>query len=215
MTAAAASRDWARLALWGGLATFLLFGILLAAGATRWYDLPLDRWIAANVPPPEPVPDWGRLGYLSIWGSQYATIPVTMATVMGLLAMGALRKAKVVAAVGVVGGLLILALQAVFRPLLAWWADGSGAQAIYPSGHLAGAAMAWGFAAFFLPAAGAGPRWVKPFLAFTWVAVCSAVLLDRLLARSHILSDLVGGWGLGVALLGVALLLDRSSGPEA
>jgi undecaprenyl-diphosphatase len=218
VTAPAADRTAARarLALWGGLALFLLFGLLLATGLTRWYDLPLDRWLERNVAPPTAAPQWGGLGYLSIWGSQYATIPVTIATVMGLLAMGAVRKAKIVSAVGFTGGLLILGFQVAFRPLLAWWGPASGAQVVYPSGHEAGAAMAWGFAAFFLPAAtrGAQPRWVRPLLATVWAGVCVGVALDRLLVRSHILSDLLGGWGLGVALLGVAVLLDRR-GPEA
>ncbi|MEA3203046.1 MAG: superfamily [Thermoplasmata archaeon] len=206
---------WARLGLWGGLALFLLFGALLATGLTRWYDLPLDRYLLRHVKPPTTAPQWGGLGYLSIWGSQYATIPVTIATVMGLLAMGAVRKAKVVAAVGFAGGLLILGFQKAFEPLLAWWGPASGAQVVYPSGHEAGAAMAWGFAALFLPLAGQPrQRWVRPLLWTTWGAICLGVALDRLLVRSHILSDLLGGWGLGVALLCVAVLLDRA-GPGA
>ncbi|HEX2066986.1 MAG TPA: phosphatase PAP2 family protein [Candidatus Thermoplasmatota archaeon] len=212
MTAAdPAGPDWARRSLWGGLALFALFGLLLATGLTRWYDLPLDQWILRNVPPPDPNPEWGGLGYLSIWGSQYATIPVTIATVMGLLAMGAVRTARIVGVVGFVGGLLILAFQVAFRPLLAWWGPDSGAQVVYPSGHLAGAAMAWGFAAFFLPLAGRPrQRWVRPLLATAWAGICLGVAADRLLTRTHILSDLVGGWGLGVALLGLALLLERN-----
>jgi membrane-associated phospholipid phosphatase len=215
VTAAAPAGRWARRGLWGGLALFLLIGVLLATGLTRWVDLPLDHWIARHVPAPTGDPGWGGLGYLSIWGSQYATVPVTFATVMGLLAMGAVRTAKVVSAVGFAGGLLILGLQVAFRPLLAWWGPASGAQVVYPSGHEAGAAMAWGFAAFFLPLASgqAAPRWVRPLLATVWGAICVGVALDRLLVRSHILSDLVGGWGLGVALLGVAFLLDRAGEP--
>jgi membrane-associated phospholipid phosphatase len=206
---------WARRGLWGGLALFLLFGALLAGGLTRGYDLPIDRWVLRHVPAPPPNPQWGGLGYLSIWGSQYATIPVTIATVMGLIAMGDVRRAKVVAAVGTIGGTLILALQVVFRPLLEWWVAGSGAQVVYPSGHEAGAAMAWGFAAFFLPAAaGRRERWVQPFLATLWGGICLGVAPDRLLVRSHILSDLLGGWGLGVALLCLAVLIDRR-GPGA
>ncbi|HUR64343.1 MAG TPA: phosphatase PAP2 family protein [Candidatus Thermoplasmatota archaeon] len=206
---------WARAGLWGGLALFVLFGALLAAGLTRWYDLPIDRWILHNVPPPKQVPPPGQLGYLSIWGSQYATVPVTVATVMGLLGMGAVRQAKIVSAVGFTGGLLILGFQRVFEPLLAWWGPASGAQVVYPSGHEAGAAMAWGFAAFFLPLAGRpAQRWVRPLLWSVWGALCLGIALDRLLVRSHILSDLVGGWGLGVAMLSLAVLLDRA-GPGA
>jgi undecaprenyl-diphosphatase len=199
-----------------GLGVFALFGLLVATGAARPYDLPLDRWILGHVPQPQGTPDWGGIGYVSIWGSQYATIPVTIATVMGLLAMGATRRAKLVSAVGFVGGLLILGFQVAFRPFVARWWAGTGAQVVYPSGHAAGATMAWGFAAVFLlsSARAQAPRWVRPLLLTVWVAISLAVGIDRLLVRSHTLSDILGGWGLGVALLCTAVLLDKV-GPGA
>ncbi|HUR60769.1 MAG TPA: phosphatase PAP2 family protein [Candidatus Thermoplasmatota archaeon] len=213
MTAAPAGRNWARTGLWWGLAVFAFFGLLVATGIARPYDLPLDRWILRNVPQPQGTPDWGGIGYLSIWGSQYATIPVTIVTVMGLLAMGAVRRARIVSAVGFVGGLLILGFQVAFRPFVAMhWAD-TGAQVVYPSGHAAGATMAWGFAAVFLlsSARSQAPPWVRPLLFTVWVAISVAVGIDRLLVRSHTLSDILGGWGLGVALVCIAVLVDRAA----
>lgn len=213
MTQTVKQVPWARLGLWGGLAVFLLFGLLVATGWSRPFDLPIDHWVQRHIPAPQGVSDWGNIGYLSIWGSQYATIPVTIVTVMGLLAMGARRKAKIVSAVGFVAGLLILGFQVAFRPLVAaHWGD-TGAQVVYPSGHSAGAAMAWGFAALFLLAAykGERPAWVKRLLITVWVAINVGVGIDRVLVRSHIVSDILGGWGLGVAFVSLAFLIDREA----
>jgi membrane-associated phospholipid phosphatase len=49
-----------------------------------------------------------------------------------------------------------------------------------------------------------------------WIAITGAVAVDRLLVRSHILSDLLGGWGLGIAFVSLAVLIDRHApGAEA
>jgi membrane-associated phospholipid phosphatase len=204
---------WGRRALvWGSL-VFALFGILVATGWSKPFDLPIDHWVLHHLKQRAGTPDWGGIGYLSIWGSQYATIPVTIVTVMGLLAMGARRKAVIVSTVGFVGGLLILGFQVAFRSFVAaHWGD-TGAQVVYPSGHSAGASMAWGFAGFFLLMAYSGerPRWVRPLLIVTWAAINLGVGVDRVLVRSHIVSDILGGWGLGIALVGLAQIIDREA----
>jgi undecaprenyl-diphosphatase len=204
---------WTRHGLWGSLAFLLMLAALEVKGVLFPLDRAVDAWV-------QRLPAWNGVGYLSVWGSSYATVPVSIATVMALLAMGARRSAVVVTAVGALGGWAILALQVLFRHVTRSWGAPLRALVVFPSGHAAGATMAWGFAALFTVRVarrlGAPmPGWVPQLLVATWAAVDLAVGLDRLLVRSHVLTDILAGWALGVALLCGAIMADGRWGTSA
>jgi membrane-associated phospholipid phosphatase len=210
---------WVRAAWTVGLVLFAAGGLAMLTGWLRGPDAALDLWIGQRLgtyPGSDGYsPRGDGVGYLSVWGSQYATVPVTIGTVMGLLAFHQWRSAVVVTAVGMLGGWGILLAQDNLTPMAWWWAQHIEGQVVYPSGHLAGATMAWGFAAL-MPLRAAHrlgqvpPAWATRLLVFAWLGIVALVGIDRLLVRSHILTDLWGGAGLGLALLMAALAIDTA-----
>ncbi|MEA3190008.1 MAG: hypothetical protein QOD77_590 [Thermoplasmata archaeon] len=80
----------------------------------------------------------------------------------------------------------------------------------YPSGHTIGAAVSWGVA-LLLATMAVQRAWTPDRRAVAAVLLLAVVVgVDRVVVRSHWVTDVVAAWGLGVALVVAALLADRA-----
>jgi len=136
-------------------------------------------------------------------GAEEAAMTAAVATVALLLAFGAWRSAIVVAAVATVGGYLVGPLKY------------GGPWAPYPSGHTIGATMMWGL--FLLLAVRTARRSGKDLwpnaerIALTaWAVLGLAVGLDLVNSGYHVFSDILLGWSYSVAMVFLALGLDKA-----
>jgi membrane-associated phospholipid phosphatase len=211
--------------LWISLAVFLLFSILELKKMFLWIDLPVDRWVLHNVHSPLgrdqhvqvfwPSKNWTLLGYTSLWGEGPLTLVVTWVGIMALLVLNERRRAIISALSAALGGWLILTIRAWFHHEMDPWVFQIVPKPpiTFPSGHAAGGAQCWGYTIFFLLRTArerdfGTPKWVQAALLGCWIFVMVAVGLDRVLVRDHVISDIPGGWALGIFLLAISLRID-------
>jgi undecaprenyl-diphosphatase len=71
----------------------------------------------------------------------------------------------------------------------------------FPSGHSLGSIVCYG--AIFLIFAAAAPRRWRTWLAVLTAVIVAAVGISRILLGVHYISDVVGGWSIGIAWLGL------------
>lgn len=184
----------------------LLFGLLLALVVAHWGPLmSLDRAVAGTLHRTAvTAPGWTRLNRVfsdGVWD------PWTMRAVLAvavwlLVRRGERRLALWVAATALTGTGLQQAVKALVgrdRPV---WQDpvATAHYAAFPSGHALSALVAGALVLWLLRLAGARPLWRWTARAVVTVSVFG-VAFTRLYLGVHWLSDVVGGWLLGGALV--------------
>ena len=107
------------------------------------------------------------------------------------------------------GALQLIAKWAIDRPrpdLTPWG---------FPSGHVLSLVVFFGFLAYVIHGSGIGPRW-RRIAAILCAVPVVAVAYSRLYLDRHWLSDLVGGFAIGLAyLLCVVLIVEWARAPRA
>lgn len=78
----------------------------------------------------------------------------------------------------------------------------------YPSGHTMGATVSWGLAILMGVRAVQRRTRLDPVAVGFALAIAVMVGISRVHLRTHWMSDVLGSWGLGAALIGIAFLLD-------
>ncbi|MFF8696610.1 phosphatase PAP2 family protein [Streptomyces sp. NPDC015144] len=197
-------------ALRAGTVCGLLFLALLALVAVRWSPLMvLDRTVADTLhrgAVTEPglvhvnrvLTDW----FWDPW-TMRALIAVAVVT---LWWRGARPLAVWVAATSLLGTLAQQGLKSAVGRERPRWPDpvDSAHYAAFPSGHALTAVVSWGLLLWLLRRYGAGPRLWRGALAVAGVSVVG-VGVTRLYLGVHWLSDVLGGWLLGAALVGLSV----------
>jgi undecaprenyl-diphosphatase len=146
---------------------------------------------------------------LTLAGGTFLVL-VAAALVVGLVALGRLRLAIVVA-VALIGSTLFTdaAKDLVSRPRPAGdplvTADGYS----FPSGHSLNSAATNGIAALLIWRSSLPPR-ARKGLAATLVALVVSIGLSRIALGVHYPSDVVAGWLAGTAIVAVVALIDRA-----
>jgi undecaprenyl-diphosphatase len=193
----------------GVIAAALVFAVLLVLVRLQWLPLEsVDHGAAASI---------NRL-----IAGDHAVVTVVKAVtllgstavvsvVTGLAAVGlALRKRWKLAIYLVVTGAGALTLDPVLKSLVGRLrpvvthpiAYGTGNS--FPSGHSLGSTVCYGaLLLVFLPAARG--RWRPTFIAVV-ITLVAVIGISRILLGVHFLSDVLGGWALGITWLGVTAL---------
>ena len=182
------------------------FGMLLALVRGRWAPLlRLDHDVAESLnhlvaPHPALV---GTLTAVSRLGGRPVLIWLVVLAVVLLAIRGRTRLAVYLAISGIGALLLDPSLKTLVgrvRPVVDVPVTSAPGNS-FPSGHALGSTVVYGgLLLVLLPAV--APRWRKPFIALI-VLVVLAIGLTRISLGVHFLSDVVGGWLLGSAWLGV------------
>ncbi|MFF8787705.1 phosphatase PAP2 family protein [Streptomyces sp. NPDC015125] len=184
----------------------LLFGLLLTLVVARWGPLmSLDTALAGALHRTAvAAPGWTRLNRVfSDWVWDPWTMRAVLAVVVCLLVRrGERRLALWVAATALTGTALQQAVKALVgrdRPV---WPDPVAAAhyAAFPSGHALSALVTGALVLWLLRLAGARPLWRRTARVVVGVSVVG-VSFTRLYLGVHWLSDVVGGWLLGGALV--------------
>ncbi|MEV8457241.1 phosphatase PAP2 family protein [Streptomyces sp. NPDC052095] len=197
-------------ALRAGTACGLLFLALLALVAVRWSPLmDLDRAVADTLhrrAVTEPglvhvnriLTDW-------VWDPWTMRALIAVA-VVALWWRGARPLAGWVAATSLLGTLAQQGLKSAVGRERPRWPDpvDSAHYAAFPSGHALTAVVGCGLLLWLLRRYGAGPRLWRGALAVAGVSVVG-VGVTRLYLGVHWLSDVLGGWLLGAALVGLSV----------
>jgi membrane-associated phospholipid phosphatase len=147
-----------------------------------------------------------RLATEAATGMRALTVGGVVAT--ALIAWLGLRRWNTVA-LAVMAPATTLAVERLLKPLVARRAPASAAFH-YPSGHVAVAtALALSLVLILRPTA--VRPWVKTLVRLSAALLVTLMAWARLVETAHLLTDVVGGVSMGVAVtLGAALLLDRS-----
>ncbi len=148
-------------------------------------------------------------GVPSQLGEGSAATAVMMASVVLLLFVGARRSALVGGALALLGGALVNPL----KYEIAWTG-----RPPYPSGHTAGATLAWGFLLVFAMLALRRMGLVRVplrWMLIAWSVVAFAVGFDRLTTHAHVLSDVLLGWSFAAAVVLFAAWLDATLAARA
>ncbi|MFB6818743.1 phosphatase PAP2 family protein [Streptomyces sp. NPDC056347] len=193
-----------------GTACALLFLALLTPVALRWSPLTtLDRTVADALHR-RAVTEPGLVHanrILTDWAWDPWTMRALIAVaVVALWWRGARPLAVWVAATSLLGTLLQQGLKSAVGRERPHWPDpvDSAHYAAFPSGHAMTAAVSCGLMLWLLRRYGAGPRLWRGALAVAGVSVVG-VGVTRLYLGVHWLSDVLGGWLLGAALLGLSI----------
>lgn len=184
----------------------LLFGLLLVLVVARWGPLmSLDAAFAGTLHRTAvTAPGWtGLIRVFSDWVWDPWTMRAVLAgAVLLLVRRGERRLALWVAVTALLGTVLQQAMKALAgrdRPV---WPDpvASAHYAAFPSGHALSALVAGALVLWLLRLAGARPLWRWTARVVVTVSV-AGVSFTRLYLGVHWLSDVVGGWLLGGALV--------------
>ncbi|MFG2532915.1 phosphatase PAP2 family protein [Streptomyces sp. NPDC048516] len=184
----------------------LLFGLLLILVVARWGPLmSLDTAFAGTLHRTAvAAPGWTRLiRVFSDWVWDPWTMRAVLAVaVLLLVRRGERRLALWVAATALAGTGLQQAVKALVGRERPAWPDPVAAAhyAAFPSGHALSALVAGALVLWLLRLAGARPLWRWTARAVVTVSVVG-VAFTRLYLGVHWLSDVVGGWLLGGALV--------------
>ncbi|MFD2768177.1 phosphatase PAP2 family protein [Micromonospora eburnea] len=182
------------------------FGVLLMLVRFHWEPLyhadhEVAEWFNALVAPHHPLVT--VLQAITDLGGRPVLIWLVTIAVLGLLIRRQGRLAVYLIITGVGGLILDPSLKALvgrLRPVVdvpITHAPGNS----FPSGHALGSFVAYGaLLLVFLPAM--APRWRRPAIALAGLLVF-LVGLTRIALGVHFVSDVLGGWLLGVAWLGV------------
>ncbi|SCL22683.1 undecaprenyl-diphosphatase [Micromonospora rhizosphaerae] len=183
------------------------FGLLLMLVRFHWgplyhADREVAEWVNRLVAPHHPLVT--VIQAVTDLGGRPVLIWLVTIAVVGLLIRRQARLAVYLIITGVGGLILDPSLKALvgrLRPVVdvpITHAPGNS----FPSGHALGSFVAYGaLLLVFLPAM--SPRWRKPAIAI--VALLVALIgLTRIALGVHFVSDVIGGWLLGAAWLGVS-----------
>ncbi|MFF2009603.1 phosphatase PAP2 family protein [Streptomyces sp. NPDC058195] len=196
-------------ALRAGTVCALLFLVVLVLVAVRWSPLmALDRSLADALHR-RAVTEPGLVHANRIL-TDWAWDPWTMRALIAVAVVvlwwrGARLLAMWVAATSLLGTLLQQGLKSVVGRARPHWPDpvDSAHYAAFPSGHAMTAVVTCGLLLWLLRRYGAGPRLWRGALAVAGVSVVG-VGVTRLYLGVHWLSDVLGGWLLGAALVGLS-----------
>ncbi|MCU0505533.1 MAG: phosphatase PAP2 family protein [Chloroflexi bacterium] len=181
---------------------FLVVAALVAGPGTGAVDRAVAEAVRAL---PLPVASWGAVTQVGGW----VLVPVGVALVLGLVAVGRARMALVVAVALIGASVLTDTLKdAVARPRPPDpLADAFGFS--FPSGHALNSTVTYGIAALlvwrsWLP-------WRARFAGTaTLVMLIALVGLSRVALGVHHPSDVVAGWLAGTAIVAVVALIDTA-----
>lgn len=183
------------------------FGLLLMLVRFHWSplyhaDLEAAGWFNRQVSPHHAVVS--VLQVITDLGGRLVLTMLVAIGVIGLLIRRQPRLAVYLVVTGVGGTILTASLKALvgrLRPVVdvpVAHAPGNS----FPSGHSLGSFVAYGaLLLVFLPAM--APRWRKPAIALVGMLV-GLIGLTRVALGVHFVSDVLGGWLLGAAWLGVS-----------
>ncbi|MFG2828342.1 phosphatase PAP2 family protein [Streptomyces sp. NPDC048434] len=184
----------------------LLFGLLLTLVVVRWGPLvSLDTDLAGTLHRTAvAAPGWTRLNrVLTDWVWDPWTMRAVLAvTVLLLVRRGERRLALWVAATALIGTGLQQAVKALVGRARPVWPDpvASAHYAAFPSGHALSVLVAGALVLWLLRLVGARPLWRRTAGTVVVVSVVG-VSFTRLYLGVHWLSDVIGGWLLGGALV--------------